>query len=677
MRDHESNDSETAPKVTITVAVDTGGTFTDLLFLLNSPGGTRLERLKLPSTPDDPATAVLAGVRALLASHLPGGAQWHLVHGSTVATNALLEGKAAAVALVTNRGFQDVLEIGRQNRPQLYALEGFRPPPPVPRGSRLGIAGRVGPGGERVEPLDPEELAALPQRVRETGAASVAVVLLHAYALPDDEEAVGDALAPLGLPVSLSSRVLPEYREYERTSTTVVNAAVMPVMARYLGRLEREAGAARVRIMGSSGGSLSIPRAVREPVHTILSGPAGGVVGALARAREAGAEAILTFDMGGTSTDVSLAQGRPGHTREFRIAGQPVAIPVMDIHTVGAGGGSLAQLDPGGALRVGPGSASAHPGPVGYGRGGRSLTVTDAHLWLGRLPPEGFLGGKERLHRELLEDPLGELAARLGCTPEEAASGILEVADAAMERALRVISVERGHHPRDFLLVAFGGAGPLHAASLAGRLGTAGALIPPDPGLLSAYGMLAAPVSVERTRTVLLQEDRPGDLERMEERFRRLEAAALPDLVEEGVPPEAVVLRRRVEARFRGQSHELPVPAAGWVEAFRALHRERYGYAPPATPVEAVTLVVELSGPAPELPFVPLPEGSGPPPLEPHRIHVGGRWVEGFRVWRDGLSPGHRLEGPGVVMEYSGTTWLPPGWGLEVHPAGGMFLRPL
>ncbi len=481
-----------SPTSLTVLAVDTGGTFTDLLRLR----GAETRALKVPSTPGDPAAAILDGIRRLLEP----GEPFLLLHGSTVATNALLERSGARVALVTNRGFEDVLEIGRQNRPQLYALVGHRAPPLVDREDRIGIAGRLGPGGEEIEPLDAAELATLTERV--SGADAVAVCLLHAYSAAAHEDAVAEALAE-GPAVSVSSAILPEYREYERTSTTVVNAYVAPVMSGYLRRLETESGAERVKVMGSDGGRIAVRRAAREPVHTVLSGPAGGVVGALHWARLVGSPGIVTFDMGGTSTDVSLCPGRPLRTREFEIDGHPVAIPVIDIHTVGAGGGSLASVDPGGALRVGPESAGAVPGPIAYGRGGERVTVTDAHVWLGRLPSEGFLGGQEALDRDGIQEPLGALAHQLGRTPEEAAEGVLAVAATAMERALRVISVERGFDPRELALVAFGGAGALHAAGLAERLGLPEALIPPDPGVLSAYGILTAPPTREVSRTVL------------------------------------------------------------------------------------------------------------------------------------------------------------------------------
>jgi N-methylhydantoinase A len=652
-------------KISRVVAVDTGGTFTDVLIL----DAGRLQSLKVPSTPADPADAVLEGVRTMLGDH---DDQYLLLHGSTVATNALLERKGARVMLVTNSGFEDVIEIGRQNRPQLYALVGHRPDPLVHRNDRIGIRGRVGPAGQVVEPLDQNELDGLAERLAD--AESIAVVLLHSYAHPEHEERVAEVLADASVPLSVSVRLLPEYREYERTSTTVVNAYVAPRMSTYLERLDREAGAERVRIMGSNGGSLPVSRSIREPIHTVLSGPAGGVVGALAWGRLAGFEQIVSFDMGGTSTDVSLCPGGLLHTREFEIGGQPVAVPVIDIHTVGAGGGSLARIDPGGALRVGPQSAGADPGPICYGKGGDGVTVTDAHVWLGRLPTDGFLGGKATLDRDGIEPALAGLAKGLSASLEEAAEGVLAVADSAMERALRVISVERGYDPADFALVAFGGAGGLHAAGLAQRLGADRAIVPPLPGLLSAYGMLAADVTRETSRTVLISSEEPSGEARIEEAYLELEEQTLEAIKQEGVEEATIDLRRWVDARYAGQSFELRLPGANWVDTFHGLHEERYGYKRKDSPVEAVTLRVVASAPGPELEIQRLSPATEPATASPTRVHVDGRWVEAGRIWRSELSPGHELPGPLVVLEYSSTTWVPEGWQVTVDDWGNLHL---
>lgn len=648
------------------LAVDTGGTFTDLVLLRDGA----ITTLKVPSTPGDPAQAVLDGIGELLGEGRP----FRLLHGSTVATNALLERRGARVVLVTNEGFEDVIEIGRQDRPQLYALVGHRLPPLVERDDRLGVPGRLGPTGEEVAPLDPSALATLAGKVAARGAEAVAISLLHAYANPAHERAVADAVRALGLPLSVSSTLVPEFREYERTSTTVMNAYVAPKMSSYLGRLATEAGAERVSIMGSNGGALPIERAREEPIHTVLSGPAGGVVGALTWARRAGRASVLSFDMGGTSTDVSLCPGRPLRTRELSVAGQPAAIPVIDIHTVGAGGGSIARVDAGGALRVGPQSAGAQPGPICYGNGGTDVTVTDAHVWLGRLPPDAFLGGGRTLDRASIETPLRSIADALSVTLDEAAEGVLAVADTAMERALRVISVERGYDPVDFAVVAFGGAGGLHVVELTERLGAPEAIVPPDPGLLSAYGMLASPVTREVSRTVLVAHDAPESEARIAEALAELETEARAAMVAEGASESDLAAERWIDARYRGQSFELGVPAEGWVERFHTAHLERYGYQRREAPVEAVTLRVVVRLPAPELTVAPLPQATGSPTTAPTRVVFEGAVLDAQRVWRRELRAGHCLDGPLVVAEYSGTTWVPPAWRLDVDPWGCLHL---
>jgi N-methylhydantoinase A len=591
----------------IRIAVDTGGTFTDAVV---AAGGRTLV-VKVPSTPADPARAVFAAVDRALAgvAGKPTRAAGYdlLIHGSTVATNALLERKVALVVLVTNRGFEDVLELGRQDRPQLYGLSGHREPPLVDAGRRLGIAGRLDERGAEIERLDGAELEALAARVRDVGAESLAVCLLHSYADAAHETAVAAALALLDLPCTVSSELLPEYREYERTATTVVNACVAPLMDRYLSRIEAEGGARRVRVMGSGGGALSVSRARRAAADTVLSGPAGGVSGAMHVAARHGISMIMTFDMGGTSTDVSLCPGVALHTREFRIAGLPVALPVLDIHTVGAGGGSIAAVDAGGALRVGPQSAGADPGPVCYGRGGTRVTVTDANVALGRLVE--WAGGLP-LETALVSAPLAELAESIGCTPAEAAEGVITVANAAMEGALRVISVERGHDPADFTLVPFGGAAGLHAVALARRLGVPRLLLPPDPGVLSAFGMLVAAVRKHAARSVLLTDAADADLEGP---FSELERTALDAMAGEAVDPASIELRRSVSARYAGQSHELDVPAASWRDRFHAAHRQRFGHDRPDAAVEAVTLRVEATAAAPPLLAPRLPPADAPP----------------------------------------------------------------
>jgi N-methylhydantoinase A len=645
-------------------AVDTGGTFTD--FVLWSGG--RLYVRKVPSTPEDPSRALLTGLTALLRATSAGSCGL-LIHGSTVATNALLERRGGRVLLVTTAGFEDVLELGRQNRPELYALTGDRPAPLVERRHRLGVGGRIGPTGSEYEALPEQAAGELPAHARAAAADAVAVVLLHSYANGAHEEAIASALRRGGHDVSVSSELLPEYREYERTVATVVNAYVTPRMAGYLGRIEAETPARRVRLMGSGGGSLGLARARRAPVETILSGPAGGVAGALWVAQRHGRNRIMTFDMGGTSTDVSLCPGAPLRTRELVIAGLPVALPMLDIHTVGAGGGSIARCDAGGALRVGPESAGAEPGPIAYGRGGTRLTVTDANVALGRLPSGT---GALDLDANLVVEPLAELASALGCSPAEAAAGIVAVVEASMEGALRVISVERGHDPRDFTLVPFGGAAGLHAVGLAERLDIPQLLLPPAPGVLSAYGMLVAPVRKDATRSVLLVD--VGDDE-LVPAFAALEGEALAAMEEEEVAAADVTLSRTVAARYLGQSHELSVGADGWRQRFHAAHAQRFGYSAMDASVEAVTLRVEAVGPLPELPLPHVGGATGVPVvLRRSGVWHAGTTVEAAQHSREDLRSGHELTGPALVIEETATFWLPPGWSGRVLGDGSLLV---
>jgi N-methylhydantoinase A len=656
-------------KSTPVVAVDTGGTFTDLLLLRDGS----LTALKLLSTPDDPAEAVLEGIRQILGGE--GRAETRVILGSTVATNTLLERSGARVSLVTNRGFEDVIEIGRQNRPQLYALVGHRPPPLVARADRIGIAGRVDVEGAEIAPLDTEELGGLSERLR--GSEAVAIVLLHSYMNPAHEAEVAEALRASGVPVSVSSRILPEFREFERTSTTVANAYVAPRMHRYLSRLQ---GGPLLRVMGSSGGTLTVEQAIDEPVHTVLSGPAGGVVAALHAARRSGLSNVVSIDMGGTSTDVSLIPGRLLQTKEGGVGGIPIAVPLLDIHTVGAGGGSIVRLDAGGAIRVGPESAGASPGPIAYGRGGDELTVTDAHVFLGRIPTDLLLAGTASLDAGAVRAPMEALAGRAGITPTQLAEGILEVADTAMEGALRVISIERGVDPADYHLVAFGGAAGLHAAELTDRLGLAGAFIPPNPGLLSAFGMLVAPVVRERSRTIFLTDADAAGEPRLVEVLDAMEAGAREDLGRDGAPPDAVTIERWVDARYQGQSYELRVLAEGWASRFHDAHEQRYGYRR-STPAEVVTARVRAEARVEAVSSsatAPAPGDGAAMDVEVRvtLVTFRGRAWQTRRWSRSALRPGQQVHGPAIVTEYSATTWCPPGWSIVADPSGALRLAP-
>lgn len=657
------------------IGIDIGGTFTD--FVVFDPGAGTLETFKVPSTPRDPAAAVLEGLRRVRSGQ---AASERIVHGSTVATNAVLERRGAVTALVTTHGFRDVLRIGRQARPALYDLCVRRPDPLVPPERCFELAERVDRRGEVIQRLDERELDRLVAAVEDTGAESVGVSLLFSFARPEHEERVADRLREIGLFVSVSSHVLPEFREYERASTTVLDAYVTPVLDRYLGRLERELGAAELRIMQSNGGSARAAEARRQGVRSVLSGPAGGVVGAVRVARAAGLERVITFDMGGTSTDVSLAVGEPRLTAEGEIAGLPVRVPIVDLHTVGSGGGSVATVDAGGALRVGPRSAGADPGPACYGHGGREPTVTDANLVLGRLPADRFLGGAMELDVAAARAALERLAAEAGVGPasegaaegdaggdlspaERAALGVIRVAEAHMERALRVISVERGHDPADFALVSFGGAGGLHATRLARALGIGRVLVPAEASTLSALGMLLAPVARDYVLTVMLPGDTPHD--ELEKRVRPLRERGIADLRAEGVAEEKGELRAELDVRYAGQSWELTVPLSpDYLERFHATHEEAYGHADRDAPVEVVNLRLRASG---ALPVPRLPEADPGPPdpsaalLRRRLVVVAGRRREVPFYLAERLRPGHRLEGPAVVVRSDTTVLLEPG----------------
>ncbi len=528
------------------------------------------------------------GIRLLAA-----GTAARLHYGSTVATNALLERRGARVALVTTAGFEDVLEIGRQTRPELYDLEPRRPEPLVASRDRFGVPERVLADGRVERALDVRGARRIAAAVRRRRAQAVAICLLHSYRNPVHEARLARAFEGAGLHVTVSHRLLREYREYERVATTVVNAYVGPLMTAHVGRLAAAAPGG-VRVMQSNGGLVGGATAAAEPVRTVLSGPAGGVAGAAELARRAGFPRVVTLDMGGTSTDVSLVDGEPAARGETSIGGLPIRVPAIDIHTVGAGGGSVARVDVGGALRVGPQSAGADPGPACYGRG-TLPTVTDANLLLGRLVAHAFLGGDMTLDVARARAAVAPLARRLGGSIEAAAAGVVAVVTAAMERALRVITVERGHDPREFTLVAFGGAGGLHAAALARALGMRRVYVPPHPGLLSAWGVLAAAPIRDVTRTLGRLDPAP---EVLASGLRVLARDARAAIAQDGVRRPR--LEPSLDVRYAGQSYELTVPfRAAWRRDFHRRHRQLFGHAAPDRPLEVVTLRMRARGDAP------------------------------------------------------------------------------
>lgn len=644
------------------VGIDIGGTFTD--FVIYAAGEQSLRRFKVLSTPADPAEAVLQGLAKI--SQSTGR---HIVHGSTVATNAILERKGARTALITTEGFRDILKIGRQDRPDLYNLFPLIPDPLVPRAWCLEMRERVDAQGTTIIPLQKENLESIIDTLRREAIQSVAVSFLFSFVNPEHERWVTERLREENLFVTSSSEILPEFREYERTSTTVVNAYVSPVLDTYLGRLEREIHPTEFHILQSNGGRISVTQARGHGVRSILSGPAGGVVGARYLASLAGFSRILTFDMGGTSTDVAFVNEAIHVTTEAEVGGCPIRVPVIDIHTVGAGGGSLALVDAGGNLRVGPQSAGADPGPVCYGRGGRSPTVTDAHVVLGRLPSDGFLGGQMPLDVQAAYQAFDEFSRTLSVSPspglevrQAVALGMIRIANAHMERALRVMSVERGEDPREMVLVSFGGAGGLHACALARALGIPQVLVSPMAATLSALGMLAADVELDYVRTVML----PGNIpfEMVELHTGELILQGEKDLAREMIPSTQAVLTKTLDVRYVGQSFDLEVPCIpSFRDEFDRLHQRRYGYCQPEANVEIVNVRVRAIGRVrpPTISAQPLGSADSSSARWEERLVVSGRGMQSVpHYWGHRLRPGHEITGPAILVLDDTTVYVGP-----------------
>ena len=651
----------------IRVGIDIGGTFTDVV--VAAPGA--LVSWKVPSTPADPSTGFDLGLRQGLERAGSPGASL-IAHGTTVATNAVLERAGARTGLITTEGFADVLAIGRQHRPSLYDLWADRPAPLVPRELSVGIPERLGPAGETVEALDEEGARAAIAKLAGSGVESAAVCLLFSFANPVNEQRVRALIHEVlpGVRVSLSSQVSPEFREYERASTTALDAYVGPVVERYISRIAAKVApfGAGVVVMRSGGATMSLGEAATEPVHTLLSGPAAGVRGAIVAAQPEGVGNLVTFDMGGTSTDVCLVEaGEPAVASESSVGGLPFRTPAVAVHTVGAGGGSLLWIDPAGALRAGPASAGAVPGPACYGRGGTVPTVTDAHVVAGHLDPRRFLGGRLTLDPAAARNALLPLAHQLASDVEEVARAALRTVEAQMAKAIRVVTVERGHDPRDFALVAFGGAGPMHATALAEALEMPAVLIPAAAGALSAVGLLASPLAVDVSRTHLMPAEGAQSAGPV---FEDLRAQAVEGLARQGA--EVATLTYRIDCRYRGQAHEVavavdPASLGGVEEAFAAAHRARFGWEDTGAPVELVTFRVRAAGPDPGL---ALPEVSRSPRAP--RPLTEGR-VRGYL--RGDLGYGDRVEGPCVVWGEDATTVVDGGWWAEVGRIGTLILR--
>lgn len=687
----------------ILIAVDTGGTFTDLVL---SDGSGTLWSHKRPSTPDDPGRAVVEGIEALLGKYTrsadgdgaseAGGAAGiddvhRIVHGSTVATNALLEGKGARAAFVTTAGFEDTLHIARQDRPRLYDLQPHRPDSPIPRDRCLGIAERMAYDGEVVRALDGEAIERTVERLASLDVESVAISLLHSYANDEHERRLAGRVRERlpALHVTVSSELLPEFREYERAATCVVNAVVAPPMSRYIGRLAERLGEDRLRVMASAGGTLPVDVVGRHAAHTILSGPAGGVLGAWKVGQAAGFERVIGFDMGGTSTDVCLCDGGPARTTKSEIGDLPVRMPMIDIHTVGAGGGSIARVDAGGALRVGPESTGADPGPASYGRqaGDPIAAVTDAHVVLGHLSPDEPLGGELALDADRARTAVRRVADDAGLSLEAAAEGVLRVAEVTMARAIGRISVQRGHDPRRFVLVAFGGAGALHAARLAERIGMTRVLVPRRAGLLSAVGMLDAGPRYTFSQAVMgrikpsQREQTPlGQLDAVRRAKRTLGEEGEAALVSERIAAEDRRFDYAVDLRYAEQSYEITVglDEPDPIASFEAWHEQLYGYRDASKPIEIVALRLDASGAVNPVPLERIGPRDGRPPENlgtARRVWEDDRWRDWRAIDREALQAGDELAGPLLINEYSATTVVPRSWRLAVDPHGQLLLN--
>ncbi|MBK1657508.1 hydantoinase/oxoprolinase family protein [Paracraurococcus ruber] len=673
--------------MTLLVAVDIGGTFTDIT--LQDAATGEAWTAKTPSTPRDPSEAFLTGIGlALQAAGRAAGAITRVLHGTTVATNLILEGKTAPTALLTTQGFRHVLEIGRADLPRRDNLWAWRKPQrPVPPALVFEVPGRIAADGTELAPLDEAALRAAVREAVAAGARAIAICFLHSFANPAQERralALVREEAP-DLAATASSDVLPVVREYERSMATVLNAGVMPAVTTYVARLERRlegAGiAAPLLLMKSNGGVAGAAEIRRAPVQTALSGPAAGVVGAAAMARAAGVPDIITVDIGGTSADICLLRGgAPGLTQSGRVGPWPLPLPMLDMVTIGAGGGSLARVAEG-ALLVGPESAGADPGPACYGRGGDRPTVTDAHVVLGHLPP-ALLGGRMALDPALAGQSIRRhVADPLGLSVDAAARGILAIADNAMVGAIRLVSVERGHDPRDFALVPFGGAGPLHGTALADLLGMRRVLVPPSPGVLCAQGLLAAALKAEFSRSIALPLA-AADPARLEAGFAALDAEAAAWFARESVAPADRATDRVALMRYAEQGFELavPWPAAAdprpaLAEGFAAAHHALYGFDLPAVPAEIVTLRLEASGALPAPAAAVLPPGADAAPIGRQAMRLAGGTVEAGIHDRGRLGAGARVVGPAVLVQMDATTLLPPGWTGSVLPTGALLLE--
>lgn len=641
------------------IGIDTGGTFTDFVFF----DGLKLTIHKVPSTPEDPSQAIIEGISDFVKDNTDN---LEVVHGTTVATNALLERKGALIALVTTKGFEDVIQIGRQNRAELYNIFWQAPKPLVDSSLRFGVSERTTHEGRIIENINKFEVQKLSAKIKRMNVEGIAICFLHSYANPNNEEKVEQYLKKLKIPISTSSKILPEFREYERTSTVVANSYLLPKVENYMDSLSGNLPTSDLSVMQSNGGVISPEQASLEPVRIVLSGPAGGVVGGAKIAELAGHEKIITYDMGGTSTDVALCENGPKFTTETLIDGIPIKIPMIDITTIGAGGGSIAQIDSGGALKVGPESAGADPGPACYGNGS-DPTVTDANIVLGRIKPEAFLGGRMKIFPQKSKSSLRQIARRLKLSVDEVAEGIIKVANANMERALRVISIGKGYDPRDFTLVSFGGAGGLHACELAHAMEIKTIIFPKDPGVLSALGMLTADTFKDYSSTIFLSQEQAGT-KVLDEAFSSLELRASKDF-----PAQKINFKKFLDVRYKRQSHEIPVPyTKNFISAFHREHRKMFGYSKPKSEVEITTIRLRAIAKKRKLEIPYIQNKKININSSKEKIVFGGKNINARVFFRKDFYSSYKFEGPALVLEETSTILIPPGYKCHVDDWGNI-----
>jgi N-methylhydantoinase A/acetone carboxylase, beta subunit len=673
------------------LAVDTGGTFTDLVLTDEDTG--MLWTDKVPSTPDNPGRACVIGTERILrkAGAAAGDLKLYL-HGTTVATNALLEYKGASTALITTKGFSDIPDIARQTRPRLYDFWRRKSKPLIPRHLRFELDERVLFDGEVLKPALKEEIAEIVTKIKELGVESIAVCLLHSYANPVHEEAIAQVMKDIYPEafVTYSSRVLPEYREFERMSTVAVNAFVMPNVGRYIAKLQnalKESGVgSELYVMQSNGGVISATVAMEHSARTITSGPAGGVLAGVRVSKMTGIGNIITLDMGGTSTDVSLIEkGKPRYTTETEIDGHPIKLPMIDITTIGAGGGSIAWIDSGGALRVGPESAGAFPGPACYMRGGVRPTVTDANIVLGRLNPGKILGGEMEVSRDLAYKAIKEYVADpIGISVEEAAVGIIRIVNANMIRGIRVVSVQQGFDPREFTLVTFGGAAALHAGDLAREMGMKTLVIPDHAGILSALGMLTANVRHDAVRTYVVKRDK-ADPKLIQSIYNEMEEQSIDALTAEGFTRDKMDITRIADVRYVGQAYELSIimnageltneSLDNVVSEFHETHLRQYGYKREEQTVEFINFRVVAQGLLPKMGYKNWDAEESKQKTDIYRdVYIEGKWVNTPIFQCGELTAGMKIEGPAIIEQPDTTTMILPGHDMKVDCHSNMII---